>query len=227
MKGKRIFGIFLITLVAIGLVSFNFFQKGSDSASNPQGAVINTSSSTGSKPTDVDLKGKKVLVVFFSRTKGLYGGDTPAIGNTHKVANLIQEATGADMYEIVPEKEYPDEYRATTEVAKEEQANNERPKIKNPLPDVSQYDVVFVGGPIWWGEYPMVVRTFLDSVDLNGKTVIPFTTHEGSGMGNTKEQLISQYPNARVLDGIAIRGRQAGSDETKTSVNNWLKQLGF
>lgn len=227
MRGKRIFGILLIVLVAIGLVAFNFFQKGNDSAATTQGAVVSTTSSNASKPTDTNLKGKKVLVVFFSRNKGLYGGDTPTIGNTHRVANLIQEATGADIYEIVPEKDYPDEYRATTEVAKEEQANNARPKIKNPLPDVSKYDVVFVGGPIWWGEYPMVVRTFLDSVDLNGKTVIPFTTHEGSGMGNTKEQLIKQYLNARVLDGIAIRGREAHNDQTKTAVDNWLKQLGF
>lgn len=227
MRGKRIFGILLIVLVAIGLVAFNFFQKGNDSAAAPQGTTVSTSSSNASKPTDTNLKGKKVLVVFFSRNKGLYGGDTPTIGNTHRVANLIQEATGGDIYEIVPEKDYPDEYRATTEVAKEEQANNARPKIKNALPDVSQYDVVFVGGPIWWGEYPMVVRTFLDSVDLNGKTVIPFTTHEGSGMGNTKEQLIKQYPNARVLDGIAIRGREAHNDQTKTAVDNWLKSLGF
>ena len=227
MRGKRIFGILLIVLVAIGLVAFNFFQKGNDSAATTQGTVVSTTSSNASKPTDTNLKGKKVLVVFFSRNKGLYGSDTPTIGNTHRVANLIQEATGADIYKIVPEKDYPDEYRATTEVAKEEQANNARPKIKNPLPDVSQYDVVFVGGPIWWGEYPMVVRTFLDSVDLNGKTVIPFTTHEGSGMGNTKEQLIKQYPNARVLDGIAIRGREAHNDQTKTAVDNWLKSLGF
>lgn len=227
MKGKRIFGILLIILVAIGLVAFNFFQRGNDNGVVSLGSGVSTSNSTAAKPSDTNLKDKKVLVVFFSRTRGLYGGDTPAIGNTHRVANLIQEATGADMYEIVPEKEYPDEYRATTDVAKEEQANNARPKIKNALPDVSQYDVVFVGGPIWWGEYPMVVRTFLDGVDLNGKTVIPFTTHEGSGMGNTKEQLIKQYPNARVLDGIAIRGRQAGSDETKTAVTNWLNQLGF
>lgn len=225
MNIKKIIGLVVIVAVAIGLFAFNYSTG--QNASATQSTTVSTTEGSKGGPANLTNKDKKVLVVFFSRTKGLYGSETPAIGNTHQVANFIQEATGGDEYEIVPVKEYPDEYRATTEVAKEEQANNERPAIKNPLPDVSQYDIVFVGAPVWWGEYPMVVRTFLDEANLNGKTIIPFTTHEGSGLGNTKAQLEAQYPNATVLDGLAIRGRQAGTEGTKTMVSNWLKQIGI
>lgn len=225
MSVKKIVGLLVIVAVAIGLFAFNF-STGQNSSS-AQGAPASASEGRATGPADLTNKDKKVLIVFFSRTKGLYGNETPVIGNTHQIANYIQAATGGDIYEIVPAKEYPNEYNVILDVAKSEQANNERPAIKNPLPDVSQYDIVFVGGPIWWGEYPMIVRTFLDQADLNGKTVIPFTTHEGSGLGNTKAQLEAQYPNATVLKGIAIRGRQAASEESKAAVDVWLKEIGI
>ncbi|WP_298706276.1 flavodoxin [uncultured Veillonella sp.] len=225
MNIKKILGLLVIVAVAIGLFSYNYVVGQKDSTKI---TTMSTNSERGGKEAQ-NLIGtnKKALVVYFSSTKGLYGGDKPAIGYTHSVANYIIEATGADEYEIVPAKEYPDNHQQTVDIAKAEQANNERPAIKNPFPDVSKYDVVFVGSPIWWYEYPMVVRTFLDQVDLNGKVVIPFTTHEGSGMGNTKEQLEKQYPNATVLDGIAIRGREATSEDSKIKVINWLKQIGI
>lgn len=119
---------------------------------------------------------KKVLVVYFSRTQGVYGGSLKR-GNTARVADFIQQKTSADTYEIVPKKAYSKSYDRTTKVAQREQNQNARPAIKGKLPDVSKYDTVFIGGPIWWGEYPMVVRTFLDKESsLNGKTLIPFTT---------------------------------------------------
>lgn len=165
-----------------------------------------------------------ILVVYFSRTEGVYGGDL-TVGNTARVAQMIQDRTGADSYEIVPLEDYPSDYQETTEVAREELDADARPEIRDPLPDVSGYDTVFVGSPVWWGEYPMVVRTFLDAVDLNGKTVIPFTTHEGSGLGNTREQLESQYPRATVLDGLAVRGSQAA--DAQPDVDAWLEELGL
>ncbi|MFT8329952.1 flavodoxin [Bifidobacterium psychraerophilum] len=165
----------------------------------------------------------KTLVVVFSRSTGVYDGPSE-VGHTMRVANYIQQATNADLYEIIPSQDYPDDYQETTEVAREEQDTDARPQIRDPLPEVGEYESVFVGAPIWWSEYPMVVRTFLDGVDLNGKTVIPFTTHEGSGPGNTKEQLERQYPDADVLDGLAIRGGQA--DDSQDDVVQWLRQIG-
>ncbi|MGN1279589.1 MAG: flavodoxin, partial [Limosilactobacillus sp.] len=149
---------------------------------------------------------KKVLVVYFSRTQGVYGGSLKR-GNTARVADFIKEKTNADTYEIVPKKAYPKSYNQTTKVAQREQNENARPAIKGKLPNVSKYDTVFVGGPIWWGEYPMVVRTFLDKESgLNGKTLIPFTTNEGSGLGNTRQVLKKQFPKSKVRKGFSARG---------------------
>lgn len=99
--------------------------------------------------TDTTKGNHRSLIVFFSRTKGVYGVGELPIGHTHRIANYIQSATGVDMYEIVPVKEYPSEYRETTQVAKAEQANNERPAIQGQIPDLSQYDTIYIGSPIW------------------------------------------------------------------------------
>lgn len=172
---------------------------------------------------------KKVLVVYFSRTKGVYGGPLKN-GNTDRVANFIKQRTNADTYEIVPAKSYPSNYDQTTKVAQREQRRNARPAIKGQLPNVKKYDTIFIGAPIWWGEYPMVVRTFLDKENgLNGKTLIPFTTSEGSGLGNTSSQLKKQFPNAKVRKGFNVRGTTVKNNpnKVKTQVNNWLKGLGY
>lgn len=172
---------------------------------------------------------KKVLVVYFSRTKGVYGGPLKN-GNTDRVANFIKQRTNADTYEIVPAKSYPSNYDQTTKVAQREQRRNARPAIKGQLLNVKKYDTIFIGAPIWWGEYPMVVRTFLDKENgLNGKTLIPFTTSEGSGLGNASSQLKKQFPNAKVRKGFNVRGTTVKNNpnKVKTQVNNWLKGLGY
>lgn len=172
---------------------------------------------------------KKVLVVYFSRTKGVSGG-TLKRGNTARVADFIKDKTGADTYEIVPKKSYPNSYQKTTEVAQHEQRRNARPAIKGKLPDVSKYDTVFIGSPIWWGEYPMVVRTFLDKESgLNGKTLIPFTTAEGSGLGNTSSVLKKQFPKSKVRKGFTARGDQVKRNpkSVQKRVNSWLNGLGY
>lgn len=107
----------------------------------------------------------------------------------------------------------------------QEQREDARPALRTPPPDVSQYDVVFIGAPVWWGEYPMVVRTFMDQVDLNGKTVIPFSTHEGSGLGAYSSQLSNQWPQANILKGLAVRGSQAA--DSRADVENWLSEPGL
>lgn len=171
----------------------------------------------------------RTLVVYFSRTKGVYGGDLKQ-GNTAQVANFIKEKTNADTYEIVPKKAYPNDYDATTKRAQKEQDDNARPAIKGKLPNVKQYDTVFIGAPIWWGEYPMVVRTFLDKEsDLNGKILIPFTTAEGSGLGNTSSQLKKQFPKAKVRKGFTARGNDVKNNPKKVQrqVNSWLNGLGY
>lgn len=172
---------------------------------------------------------KKVLVVYFSRTKGVYGGNLKQ-GNTARVAKYIQQHTDADIYEIVPKKNYPNDYEKTTEVAQKEQETDARPAIKGKLPNVKKYDAIFIGAPIWWGEYPMIVRTFLDEAKgLNGKNLIPFTTHEGSGLGNTSEQLRQQFPKAKVQRGFSVNGDKVKNDPkaVKKQVDSWLNKLNY
>lgn len=228
---KRI-GIFaaiivIIAAVVIGLDLHNRSSKSSRTASSSSQTVV--SSTSGSVGSLKGGKGKvnpkgKTLIVYFSRTGGVFNGPLK-VGNTKRVADFIQKKTRGDEYEIVPVEKYPSGYDATTRVAQREQDNNARPKIKNKLPDVSGYDNVFVGAPVWWGEYPMVVRTFLDGVNLNGKHVIPFTTHEGSGLGNTPETLRRQYPKADVLRGLGVRGTNAA--RSQNTVDRWLTRLGY
>jgi flavodoxin len=172
---------------------------------------------------------KKVLVVYFSRTQGVYGGSLKR-GNTARVADFIKQKTNADTYEIVPKKAYPKSYNQTTKVAQREQNENARPAIKGKLPDVSKYDTVFIGAPIWWGEYPMVVRTFLDKESgLNGKTLILFTTNEGSGLGNTRQVLKKQFPKSKVRKGFSARGNTVKNNpnSVQRDVNSWLNGLGY
>ncbi|MFT8878979.1 MAG: flavodoxin [Oenococcus sp.] len=228
MRKKVVIFAAVIVVIAAVLIGWDIANRsGNRSAqSSSQTSVASASSgsaSGSSKSGKVDKNGK-TLIVYFSRTNGVYNGPLK-IGNTKRVADFIQRKTGGDEYEIVPVKDYPSSYEATTRVAQQEQNDNARPKIKNKLPDVSGYDNVFVGAPVWWGEYPMVVRTFLDGVNLNGKHVIPFTTHEGSGLGNTPETLRRQYPKADVLRGLGVRGSDAANSQG--AVDRWLTRLGY
>lgn len=216
--------ISIIVVIIAAIVGFNFYRS---SQSKNESTNVKTEVR---KNGHVNKKGSngKVLIVYFSRTKGVYGGNVK-VGNTARVADFIQEKTKGDTYEIVPKKSYPNSYDATAKVAQKEQDQNARPAIKNALPNVKKYQTVFIGSPIWWGEYPMVVRTFIDNTNLNGKTVIPFTTSGGSGLGNTREVLEKAYPKAHVRKGFTVEGETVKNDPNtvKTDVDKWLNQLGY
>lgn len=171
---------------------------------------------------------KKTLVVYFSHTGENYNVGVIKEGNTAIVAKMISEETGADTFEIVPVKDYPSSYKECTDVAKEEQRKKARPSYKGNI-DTSSYDTVFVGWPVWWGDLPMCVYTFLEEHDLNGKTVIPFTTHEGSGLSNANSAMKKLYPKANVKQGLAIQGivAQNNKSQVKKDVSAWLKRVGF
>ena len=171
-------------------------------------------------------KGKRTLIVYFSRTRGIYGGDLK-IGNTKRIADDIQKKTGGTEFEIRPQTPYPSDYDQTARLADQQRREGARPAIKGPMPDVSKYDTIFIGSPVWYNTYPMVVRTFMDQVNLDdsSKTVIPFTTNEGSGLGETPDVLKSQYPNAKTRRGFTVRGTEAA--HARRQVNCWLGKLGY
>lgn len=175
--------------------------------------------------------GGKVLVVYFSRAGEQYGVGNISKGNTAIVADMIAQQTGGDEFELVPEKTYPTSYNALTREAQRERNNNERPKYKGTDPDLSQYSTIFIGGPVWWGDYPMIIYTYLENnrAGLSGKTVIPFNTNAGSGLSGFDNTLRKECPNSTVGQGLAVTGTDAQNNQSsvRTQVNNWLKGLGY
>ena len=187
--------------------------------------TISCSGNTGTKEKKVMEKNAKVLIVFFSHAGENYAVGNIKVGNTKLVADEIQKVTGGDEFEIVAERNYDMPYGSLTKLAKEEQERNEKPAFKGEVKDIDQYSTVFIGGPVWWGTYPQVMFSFFDKYDLNGKTIIPFTTHEGSGLGNVVEDLQKLYPNATFKEAFSIYGHETRNDLSK--VSKWMKSLGY
>lgn len=191
------------------------------------GLIVSTSSSGNTskkEENNVEKKGK-VLIVFFSHAGENYGVGNIKVGNTKLVADEIQKVTGGDEFEIVAEKNYDMPYDALTKLAKEEAEKGEKPAFKGEVNNIADYDTVFIGGPIWWGTYPRVMFTFFDKYNLNGKTIIPFSTHEGSGLGSVVEDLKSIYPKATFKEAFSIYGHETRKDLSK--VYKWLKKLNY
>lgn len=186
---------------------------------------ISCSGNTSKKEENNMEKKGKVLIVFFSHAGENYGVGNIKVGNTKLIADEIQKVTGGDEFEIVAEKNYDMPYDALTKLAKEESEKGEKPSFKGEIKNIDDYDTIFIGGPIWWGTYPRVMFTFFDKYDLNGKTIIPFTTHEGSGLGSVVEDLKSIYPNATFKEPFNIYGHETRKDLSK--VYKWLKKLNY
>jgi len=165
----------------------------------------------------------KSLIAYFSRKGNNYVGGSIVnlpIGNTEVIANKIRELTGSDMFRIETVKTYPEDYTETTNVAREEQRQNGRPELTDRVDNMDSYDVIYLGYPNWYGTMPMAVFTFLESYDFYGKTIVPYCTHEGSGMGSSERDIKKLCPSAKVLPGLAIRGGSvAWADK---DLSNWL-----
>ena len=157
---------------------------------------------------------KKILVAYFSWSPN---------GNTRVMAQIIQDRTGADIFEIVPVNDYPTDYNACVQQARTESQNNHRPAIKNNVENIGDYDIIFVGSPSWWSTVAPPVATFLSTHDLNGKTIIPFITHEGSRMGRSVDDIKKLSPGSEVKTGRPIRGGDVRKDSTRSDIDKWLQ----
>ena len=199
----------------------------SDNASEDDNSMQSTSNAADESKT---AAGSNAIVVYFSRTGEQYSVGVIDEGNTAIVAKMIAEKTGADIFETLPETDYyPYTYTELTEVAKKEQNENARPAIGSALPVMSKYDTVFIGAPVWWGDWPMIMYTFFESTDLSGKKLIPFSTHEGSGLSGFDGKLSAAVPDAEVLTGLAVRGSDCQNDKAgvKSKVDEWISSLGL
>ena len=170
------------------------------------------------------------LVIYFSRTGEQYVVGVIDKGNTAIVAEMIAEQTGADLFEVLPaEDHYPMTYDELTEVAKQEPNENARPAYSGELPDLSGYSTIFIGAPVWWGDWPMIMYTVFENNDFSGKTLIPFSTHEGSGLSGFDKKLQDACPDATVGKGLAVQGNDAQNNQesVKETVGSWLAEIGF
>lgn len=157
-----------------------------------------------------------ILIAFFSKTN-----------NTRRVAEHIRSRVGGDLFQVATREPYPQDYRETTSIARTEQDSNARPELADTVsPEaMKDYDVVFLGYPNWWGTIPMAMFTFLEQHDWSGKIVVPFCTHEGSGLGRGPGDIGDAAAGATLRQGLAVRGGSAAG--AQGDVDRWLRQLGY
>lgn len=217
---KKIFWIIFTVIVLCSAMGCGYTNEKQEQPPAPP-ASEQTAEHTADKP--------KILIAYFSRTGENSGVGYIEKGNTEIVAEMIADETGGDLFKIDTVNPYPDDYKQCVDIAKTEKENNARPQIKGAVNNMEDYDVIFLGYPIWWGDMPMAVYTFLDDYDFNGKTIIPFATHEGSGLGSTPDNIAEECSGAKILKGLAMRGRQAQNEQDKArqEVAEWLKQIGI
>lgn len=168
------------------------------------------------------MNNKKSLVIYFSRAdENYFGGLMKYIdkGNTEIIAEYIKDITNADMFKVEPLVPYSKEYNECINEAKERTSEHNAP-IKENLPDISPYEVIYIGSPIYWGGMPEELFTALNGADFTGKTIRPFVTHEGSGLSSVPSQLKEICKGAIITDGIAIIGSNARN--SKKIIENWI-----
>ena len=227
--------VFLFCLAACG--SSEQTQSASLQAQEraPETTVPNpapeASAQQASASTEVSEKsGSNILVLFFSRTGEQYNVGVIEKGNTAIVAEMIGEAMDADLYEILPaDDHYPMTYKELTDVGLQEQRDGARPAYAGEIPDLENYDTIFIGAPVWWGDWPMIMYTVFENTPLSGKTLIPFSTHAGSGLSGFDRSLAAAYPECTIAKGLAIAGTDAQNnpDKVRVSVTSWLSELSF
>ena len=167
----------------------------------------------------------KNLIIYYSRKGQNYvNGRIESLtkGNTEICAEYIQKAVGGDLFEIETVTEYGESYRACVEEAKKEWQENARPELKTYLKDIAAYDNIYVCGPCWCGTYPMAVFSLIESLNFQGKNVMPLMTHEGSGLGRSMQDINRICKGAVIKTGLAVHGADASKSEQ--AVTKWAKE---
>lgn len=137
---------------------------------------------------------------------------------------LIKDFTGADIYRIEPKTPYTTNHSDLVSIAKEEQNKNVRPEIKNKINNFDDYDIIYVGYPIWWSDMPQIMYTFFELYDFNEKTVIPFSTHGGSGLAGTISTIKNKLTKANVEDNAFTMSRD-DMEQAPKEIKSWLEEI--
>ncbi|MDD3115643.1 MAG: flavodoxin [Anaerovibrio sp.] len=198
----------------------------SSAGTDSKAGNVKKSSGTSEQSSGVEASDDtKILIAVFSRADENYSVGTVEKGSTRILAEMIAEETGGRLFNIERAVPYPAAYDACTEEAKKEQDENARPALREDI-DISNYDVIFLGYPNWWGDMPMPVYTFLEAHDFAGKIVVPFCTHAGSGLSGT-ETSIAGITGAAVRKGLAVPGTTAHNSQAEAGkrVREWLSGL--
>ena len=156
------------------------------------------------------------IIVYYSRRGENYVSgtiQTLAVGNTEAVARRLAALTGAELFQLVPCQPYSDQYDLCIRQAQDDQRRDARPALKALPESLEGYDTIYLGYPNYWGTMPMCVFTFLDAFNFTGKTILPFCTHEGSGLGRSEADIRRLCPGAKVGRGLAIHGSSVCREE--------------
>lgn len=173
----------------------------------------------------MDFSQSSNLIVYFSLKHNQGRADAEQIEtNNQHVAQAVQRLLGASIFELKVVTPYPQNYRATTDLANQEQRNNARPQLE-AVPDLTNVDNVILIFPNWWSSYPMAVATLLDRANFNGKTVIPIVTHEGSRLGRAVTDLVQALPASKVTSGLAIRGSDVFDADLEATLQAFFNEL--
>jgi Flavodoxins len=178
-------------------------------------SVVTCSTKENSKVTDSNINkinGKDILIVYFSHS-----------GNTESIAKLIQKETSSTIFEIKTKIPYPSDYSKLSQQAEKEQKENFLPELNEKVKDISKYKVIFIGYPIWLGNFPQPIASFLSQHQLSNKIIIPFSTSGAGSLANSVKNLKKLTPNSTFLDGISISEFNVNSSQKE--VNNWLKKI--
>lgn len=179
-------------------------------------------------PSPQPTTSAKTLLVYFSRPGENYweGGRRDLdVGNTKRLAQMVAELIDCDEFEILAADPYPEAYEPTVDRNEREQDQDARPAIAGELPDVSGYDTMVLGGPVWNMRAPMIMDTFLEGVDLAGKQILPFVTYAVSGMSGVDQDHRAALPGSDVADGLAVRGEDV--DSARADIETWLRANGL
>ena len=229
MKGvifmfKKILMIGIFTLMAFTLGACGNGEPSAEGNTGVESSLENVTESISKAPdgessesnnenTNIDSE-STVLIAYFSWS-----------GNTKQLAEMIQEQMGGELFEIELETPYTDDINELSGISLQEQRDNIRPALSSAAPDMSQYDVIFIGYPNWWNNMPMPVFTFLEEYDFYGKTVIPFTTYGNGVWGKSVDSIRDTVPDAIIVDGLAIQEHEL--QDAPAEVSEWLQELGF